>query len=301
MKTALTALLHPHDLRELLHSLETNQPFVVHHTDDSLQAITNLPFLQSLGSLLNSWPGKIKAHLPDVRDESSSVDASAGDAKKLFDNGMGLLFNEAQEISPLLVQWLEEIRCGLGLSALTYSRCLIYAIPKGSGTAPHFDQNINFVVQIHGNKTWYMAPNKSVQNPMTRHTMQSEPDAELASYVDSELPKLMPADAQKIELKAGSVLFVPRGYWHSTEAQEEALALNFTFTAPTWIDLLAAALRSRLSLSVDWRETANGVSDPERREMAEITFETLLETLVEDLPNWKAEDILAATEGPARS
>ena len=297
-KTALSSLLHPRELPEFLSAFEKNEPFVVHHGLADLQDLAELPFLKSLGDLLNCWPKKIMAHLPDVRDESSAIETNAIDAQKLFTNGMGLLFNEAQEISPVLVRWLEEIRQELGISAMTYSRCLIYATPKDKGTAPHFDQNINFVVQIHGHKTWYMAPNESVQNPLTRHTMSSEPDPELASYIEKEMPVSMPASAQKIVLKPGSVLFVPRGYWHSTEAQEDSLALNFTFTAPTWIDLLTAALRSRLSLSVDWRETANGVADPSRRESAEINFETLLETLVEDLPNWKAQDILAATDGP---
>jgi 50S ribosomal protein L16 3-hydroxylase len=106
----------------------------------------------------------------------------------------------------------------------------------------------------------------------------------------------MSKSAETIELKPGSMLFVPRGYWHSTEAQGEALALNFTFTAPTWIDLFTTALRSRLALSPEWRETANGVSDSNRRDEAEAYLETLLAGLKEDLPHWQAADILNATE-----
>jgi 50S ribosomal protein L16 3-hydroxylase len=101
------------------------------------------------------------------------------------------------------------------------------------------------------------------------------------------MPFEMPEDALSFELKPGSMLFVPRGSWHSTEAEGDALALNFTFTAPTWLDLFAAALRSRLALSPEWRETAD---------LNENKFNYLLSTLVEDLPNWKASDILSATE-----
>ncbi len=106
----------------------------------------------------------------------------------------------------------------------------------------------------------------------------------------------MPKSALTVELKPGSLLFVPRGYWHSTEAQGEALALNFTFTAPTWIDLFTTALRSRLALSHHWRETANGVSDLHRRDEAEAVLETLLAGLKDDLPQWESADILNATE-----
>lgn len=296
MKPGLAALIHPSTTADFFAAYENNKPFVVHHPKEALTALRGLDFLASLENLLNMWPHTIQAHLPDLRDEASSIDTTPKDAKKLFQNGMGLLFNEAHRISPLLQTWLEKIRTDLGISAQTYSRCLIYATPDGKGTAPHFDQNINFVLQIHGTKIWKLAPNEHVINPLTRHTMGTEPDAELDGYLEDDLPTKMPTSVETIELKPGSVLFVPRGYWHSTEAQGEALALNFTFTAPTWIDLFTTALRSRLALSPEWRETANGVSDSDRRDEAEAYLDTLLAGLKEDLPHWEASDILNATE-----
>ncbi|MBY0453139.1 MAG: cupin domain-containing protein [Bdellovibrionaceae bacterium] len=296
MKTGLAELIHPLSTEDFTARYEANEPVVIHHAPETLKELMGLPFLASLEDMLKSWPAPIQAHLPDLRDESSSIDTTPADAAKLFKNGMGLLFNEVQKISPLLKQRLEVLRKDLGLSALTYARCLVYATPDGKGTAPHFDQNINFVLQIHGTKTWRLAPNTHVANPMTRHTMGSEPDSELDGYLEDELPTEMPTDSQTVVLKPGSVLFVPRGYWHSTEAQSEALALNFTFTAPTWIDLFTTALRSRLSLSPEWRATADGVADPENRDAAEAYLETLLTMVVEDLPHWQADDILAATE-----
>ena len=300
MKPGLAALIYPQTPADFFAQLEKNVPIVVHHPKEALTALRSLEFLASLENLLNMWPHSIQAHLPDLRDESSSIDTNPKDAKKLFKNGMGLLFNEAHRISPLLQTWLQRIRTDLGISTQTYSRCLIYVTPDGKGTAPHFDQNINFVLQIHGTKIWKLAANEHLANPLTRHTMGTQPDAEmagyLAGYLNEELPTTMPKSAQTIELKPGSLLFVPRGYWHSTEAKGEALALNFTFTAPTWIDLFTTALRSRLSLSPEWRETASGVCDPIRRGTAESYLETLLAGLKEDLPHWQASDILNATE-----
>jgi 50S ribosomal protein L16 3-hydroxylase len=99
----------------------------------------------------------------------------------------------------------------------------------------------------------------------------------------------VPADAREIVLAPGSLLFVPRGVWHATRATTDALSLNFTFTAPTWLDLMTAALRSRLALSPAWRETAAPA--------ATATFEALVRELAEDAATWTAADILAATEG----
>lgn len=265
-----------------------NSPGIVHGLSKDIQEITDLYFLKSLDSMLTSWPDKIQAHLPDVRDEASSIDVNATDARKLFENGMGLLFNEVQTISPLLDEYLQLIRNNIGLSAMTISRCLVYATPDGKGTAPHFDQNINFVLQIHGTKKWQIAPNTDVINPLTRHTMGLMPDPEMTSYLEKPLPETMPENTQSFELSPGSLLYVPRGYWHSTEADGDALALNFTFTPPTWIDLLTAALRGRLALSPEWRETANPSLDNR--------FQELLDELKTDLPHWRASDILSATD-----
>ena len=269
---------------------------MVQPPSEIVKQLFELPFLSSLESLINSWPHQIQAHLPDVRDEASSIDTTTKDALKLFNNGMGLLFNEAHTISPLLNQWLDDLRKDLGLSAMTIGRCLIYATPDGKGTAPHFDQNINFVLQVHGTKKWKMAANQDVVNPLTRHTMGIDPDPEMMSYLDGPLPTQIPEDAQEFVLTPGSVLFVPRGYWHSTEAEGDALALNFTFTPPTWIDLFTAAMRSRLALIPEWRETADGVSDEERRALAQQKFDFLLATLSQELPHWRASDVLEATD-----
>lgn len=296
MNKGLNQLIFPQSTTDFFTLYQRNEAFVVHHGADQLRQLRDLPFLASLKSLLKQWPGAIQAHLPDVRDEASSIDTTAKDAQKLFDNGLGLLFNEAQKLSPVLEEWLHKIREDLGLSALTYGRCLIYATPDGKGTAPHFDQNINFVLQIHGTKKWTLAPNHSVVNPMVRHTMGQPVDPEMMSYLEAGMPERMPKDTVSFELKPGSVLFVPRGCWHETQAEGDALALNFTFTAPTWSDLFLSALRSRLILAPEWRETADGVSDPERRFEAEKKFDYLLSTLVNDLPHWRAGDILEATD-----
>lgn len=297
-KIGLSALIEPQTIEDFLETWP-HEPVVVHGLGKSIQSLVELPFLQSLEALLNSWPEMVQAHLPDISDEASSVDATPFNARKLFANKMGLLFNNVQKISPALTEWLKAISQDLGLPSSTYARCIVYATPDGKGTAAHFDQNINFVLQLKGTKLWTLAPNTHAVNPTERFTIGQPIDPELVSYVEKEMPTKMPSEQQQIILKPGSMLFVPRGFWHSTEAEGEALALNFTFSQPTWVDLMTAALRSRLLLSPEWRELADGVTskDSERRAQAQRKFEYLLTELVQDLPHWQAQDILAATEG----
>jgi 50S ribosomal protein L16 3-hydroxylase len=288
MKPSLDALLHPRPRAEFLAAYRADAPFVVHGAKAAVASLLELPFLASLDALLNSWPATIAAHLPEVADEASSIEASPRDARKLFDSGMGLRFDHADAISPHLGVWLDALRRDLGLSALTQARCLIYATPHGKGTAPHFDQNVNLVLQVHGTKTWRLAPNHHVVHPMTRHTMGMSADAELQTYARAPLPVRMPDDCAELVLTPGSVLVVPRGVWHATVADGDALALNFTFSAPTWIDVFTAALRSRLAVSEAWRATAAPASVDD--------FAALLADLAHDVPHWRAADVLEATE-----
>lgn len=289
MKPSLAALIHPRSTSEFFASHAADAPFVVHGLKDSVEALIRLPFLASLDAMLGSWPNQVQVHLPDVADEASAIDASPADARKLFANGMGLLFNEVHAISPELTRWLAAVREDLGLSALTQGRCLVYATPAGKGTGAHFDQNVNFVLQLHGRKEWRLAPNDHVERPMTRHTIGLPVDPELQTYARAPMPEEMPADSDAIVLEPGSLLYVPRGVWHSTHASSDALSLNFTYSAPTWIDLFTAALRSRLALASEWRETAIPAAAHE--------LEALLRELADDVPHWDAFDILAATEG----
>lgn len=288
MNIGLGPLIHPLKMTEFFTHYQKSEPFVIHHGPGDLRDLRDHPLLQSLDTLLDSWTTNVQVHLPDLRDEASCVDVSAPEARKMFSEGMGLLFNDTNRFSPVFQDWVDQIKTDLGVSRQAYGRSLIYATPDGKGTAPHFDQNINFVLQIQGTKIWTMAKNSSVTSPMDRHTMGLPVDPEMMSYLDSPMTEVMPEETEKFELRPGSLLFVPRGVWHSTEASGHALSLNFTFTAPAWADLFLAALRSRLVLAPEWRESAL-MNEAQK-------FEALLGSLKEELPHWRAQDILEATE-----
>ena len=200
-----------------------NTPVVNDGPIEALSEFTELPFLQSLESLLDSWPAQVTAYREGLADEVNSKKVSSLEARELFQKGSGLCFDDANQFSPLLEEWPEAIRADLGLSALTFSRSLIYATKEGRGTDPHFDQNINFVIQISGTKKWWVAPNEHVDNPLTRHTMGVEMDPELSSYAREEMPEKFPDNGIEFILKPGSVLFVPRGSWIGLKRLERPL------------------------------------------------------------------------------
>jgi 50S ribosomal protein L16 3-hydroxylase len=239
-----------------------DQHLVSHGPLERLGALGELPELAHLETLLSSFRDKVRIALPDKRDEHSSLQVDALTAAALHRSGMALILNGVDRFLPLVADWLTELRLELGLPLECEPRSIVYATPAGAGNSPHFDANANFVVQLRGTKRWHLAPNHHVPHPTDRWAMnETGLSAELAGYVDAPLPTQMPTDTEVIDLEPGSVLFVPRGYWHATEADEETLAINFTFGQPTWADLVLVALRKRLLRDGEWRVLAN---DPSR-------------------------------------
>ncbi|MEJ7603232.1 MAG: hypothetical protein WKG01_35420 [Kofleriaceae bacterium] len=103
MTPGLAALIHPAGVPELRDHLVRDEPFVGPGRRAAGAARTGVPVVASLESLLGAWPDVVEVHLPDVADEASAVTASPADARKLFANGMGLLFDEAQRHARELV------------------------------------------------------------------------------------------------------------------------------------------------------------------------------------------------------
>lgn len=271
---------------------------VVEHNHPFVEKLKTIPYLASLENLFNQWPTEVNAYQKGVADEVNSQALSVQEALKLYQSeGAGLFFDDPNRFVPELNNYLEQLRSQLGLSQMTYCRSLIYLIAKGKGTAAHFDQNINFIFQITGTKKWWIAPNHSVANPLERYTIGHEASPELASYTNEEFPTEFPQDeAIEVELKPGSLLFLPRGVWHKTHADQEALSLNFTFTAPSYADLMLAALRSRLVQSPQWRESVQFLGNPDFEHHTLGLFDELIKDLSDDSKNWQAQDILGATE-----
>ena len=130
-KPGLAALFGPHSVSDFMEQNWPDVPFLIHDLAESVAPLTSLHFLRSLDTLLNSWSGMVQVHLPDIADEASSVDATPHEAKRMFDEKMALLFNNVQKNSSLLQEWLTAIHQDLGLPAMTYSRCMVYATPDG--------------------------------------------------------------------------------------------------------------------------------------------------------------------------
>lgn len=176
-------------------------------------------------------------------------------AKELFKNGCSLELDGLNESFPILNQYLEQLKISLGFPKGTYSKAIAYISNTNSGFTMHFDGYTNFIFQITGNKKWTLAKNESVLHPTT-HLDLSDID-----FMSEDLKSIWKGSKSELNLKTHTIflkadnsLFLPRGIWHQTTAEEPSVSINFTFNVPTKADIISSSIRRNLLLNEELRE-----------------------------------------------
>jgi len=198
---------------------------------------------------------------------------------------------------PELGRAIDRLRVELGLPRGTFHKAIVYASARGGGFKPHFDAYANFVLHLQGEKEWLIAPNRHVVDPLEHHDLD-EPfmSPELAAAWQGEVIREMPPGAERVVLRPGTLLFLPRGTWHTTAAaSDHSMSLNITFSQPTWLDLVLAEVRARLAVLPEWRRLADGcgAEDPGRAAIARRQLAALLERLPADLGLLELEQVFS--------
>ena len=297
----LDNLLAPMTVDIFLSKHWPKKPLFIPADIKKLNSVLQITQLQNLESVIDARTLKVRACLPDFDDEYSSIHIDAKDALKAYNNNMTLVFDSMNLQNKDIANSLEQIRSELGLvtggpeNNLCKARSIVYATPAGSGTRLHFDANVNFIIQLHGFKRWILAPNTSVENPTERFTAGSlEMSAALEQQCHAPLIDQVPEDSLEFLMTPGCVLFVPRGYWHETNTDEDSMSLNFTFSQPTWADVFTKSLQEHLFKSAIWRELADGLESRNNLRQAKATaqFEDLLKSLLKELPYVSGKQLL---------
>lgn len=300
-KIGLAQLIFPLTSEDFFKQYWPHTPLFIPPVQNKLKDLIELPQLQNLEALVAARSLKVRACLPDFDDEYSSISLDPQDALKAFRNNMTLVFDSMQAQEKKIATVLTNIREDLGLvtggleNNLCRARSIVYATPAGAGTRMHFDANANFIIQLSGTKRWILAENTSVKNPTERFTVGAfEMPAALEKQCHAELLYEMPENANEIIMKPGCVLFVPRGYWHATDTEEDSISLNFTFSQPSWADVFTKSLQEWLLNSPDWRALADGIEskDSQRKNFAIEQFESLIKDLSLKMPEISGRELL---------
>lgn len=102
--------------------------------------------------------------------------------------------------------------------------------PNSQGFTAHYDTYPFFAIQLFGSKDWALYDSR----PLLPIRDDREDDEHWSPVPPS----------QELSLRAGDVLFVPRGLYHSARASAlPSIHLTLGIFAPSWLDVLKASLR----------------------------------------------------------
>jgi lysine-specific demethylase/histidyl-hydroxylase NO66 len=156
--------------------------------------------------------------------------------RESYADGATLILNSLHRIHPPLVRFCRQLAAELGHP----TQCNAYVTPPGSqGFAPHHDTHDVFVLQVDGSKRW------NVYEPALSLPLSFQPSKSL-----SDEPLVPPGTAplMSVTLGPGDALYLPRGYIHAAETNEQrSIHLTVGVLASTAYDVV----RDVLELAAD--------------------------------------------------
>lgn len=167
-------------------------------------------------------PGAQKAEVPYT---AGRIDIDK--LRKLYLTGQTVILNSVQDFDPAIADLTRRLQNELHARVQTNCYC---TPPTSQGFAPHYDTHDVLVLQVEGEKRW------KVYGADSACPLQELRDGD---------PKLRPSARapDTFVLRAGDVLYIPRGYIHEAEAEGVAsLHLTFGIHPPLNKDLLIAAI-----------------------------------------------------------
>ncbi|MDD9139538.1 MAG: cupin-like domain-containing protein [Candidatus Cardinium sp.] len=216
--------------------------------------IADFNLFTSLPELLNLYKGVVMVVGKVAIDETEGLRdrffVPMYRALAYYQQGATLEFDFVERFFNGLQKFIVKFQTFLQLPSGVLGKAICYASPNASGFPMHFDAYYNFIFQITGKKKWILQHNANADFPLQHYDFHEYPylPTELGMYWKKDIkPPLGDTDNLIIEeLEAGSMLYLPRGLWHQTEASDSSFSLNITFSLPSVIDLLLAALRKKM-------------------------------------------------------
>jgi 50S ribosomal protein L16 3-hydroxylase len=205
---------------------------------------------------------------------------SLEDARKLLANGLTVGIRHAERHDDSLA----ELARSFVTDFLAPIDIHLYCTPAGKpGFGWHYDAEDVFVLQTHGKKEWWLRKNTVNPWPLVE-TLPKDMKYER---------EIMPA--MRCLLAAGDWLYIPAGYWHRTECQEESISLSVGIQSPSAMDVFDF-LRPQLLDSLRWRQRLPPAGEASHISEAELLaeYQKLCESLGADLAKLLANKLTAA-------
>lgn len=273
-------LVAPQSTSDFLNSAWPGQLHISHEANSSLRTLIEQPELQSIESFCAARNGG-GIHVNYTRGERFRIELNAEPAHAIEQFHAGNTIQILDLKSDEIQRWNRSLDAALGLIPGT---TLVNGFTSlhGKGIPWHWDSQEVFVVQVRGRKLWHVAPNDYVEWPTLNGMPTDRPSREMAFQLkDPSQPIREPERWQVVEMHPGSVMFMPRGYWHKVEQNiDESLHLVLQVRMPSWRDLFRFMLDNAPHLfDLEWRRPTSALSPENLLTRAPLEFKERLASL----------------------
>ena len=290
--STLGALTAPHSAVEFLRDYWPDKAFAAHGDPARLPAFLRAPELDSVEALSRVYRGNLRFTSGRRYQKMLAIDQVH--ATSLYRMGLTVQF---EDISPFVATTAPDLRrleAELGVAGGA-ARASVFASPFSDGLSVHFDAQDLFSIQLKGTKRFRIAPVRELRYPVgTQFVPDTEPFDFLYPQVPGGFPDPAGADFTTVEMQPGSVLFLPRGTWHTTESGGDSLSVSIGLYLPSAADCVLEQLQLLLLQDPEWRcPLYGGWGDGAARDAVAARLSRLLARLPRDCSALKVEDVLS--------
>jgi hypothetical protein len=220
-------------------------------SDDILNSITALTEAYQ-GRLLEFDSSKDKNRMYFLADGAANDVIERGATAYLSD--ISPLLSNAEDFAKALEQ---ELNIKPGSVKLT-----AFISAAGSGAPTHYDAQEVISIQLVGRKRFYISPLEQIRFPYGRQYYEDGPPfIALYPQIRHGYPSCKNQTFEHIDMQPGSVLFMPRGTWHYTAAEQDSMAMSILLNPYTQVDFFLAQLRTTLLQDPAWRSPCYGLGN----------------------------------------
>lgn len=228
-------------------------PEQIHVAHGSLARLPAL-FLQPLLEDMQRFADRYRGPLSFGRGlRSPQTFDSHANAAGLLQLGLTVFMQDVTPCLPGANEFLRQLERELGVPAGS-ARLSAFASPDDDGVSCHYDAEEVISIQLLGHKTFDVAPMEDIALP---YGAQFGPDMVAVDNLFEQARQGFPDPARahftRHAMRPGSVLYLPRGTWHKTQASQASLSLSIVIRPPVLADALLGWLKPWLLGDARWR------------------------------------------------
>lgn len=252
----LSALIGADALDEFLGHHWPDRSFVSRGDRERLPAALLDAELNEFDALSRRYKGVV-SFFGDARS-GHMVPVEGIDAAAPYRCGLSVYLTDVSPYFPEIERLVRRLERELGVNE-GCARAGVFASPTSGGISCHFDSADVFSIQLQGSKKFDIAPVSGLRHPLGfQYNADNRPIDDLYPQATEGFPSWAGTEFETVEMTPGTVLYMPRGTWHRTEAEGDSIAVSIGLEPPSAADSVLEQLRLLLMQDPDWRQPLYG-------------------------------------------